>query len=124
MVNEGKEDDAKKLINTLNDLEPVLAPDAAETNYWVFITMAQEKQVDYGTYLTKKSTDTKLGYSVCGAQVFGDYDATNTGGNAARIGSYATGEALVAKNECTDKIAVVTFFEKATLWDEANFSYY
>ena len=33
MKNEGKEDDAQKLITALNDTDPVLAPDASHPFY-------------------------------------------------------------------------------------------
>ena len=66
MKNEGKEDDAQKLITALNDTDPVLAPDAAETNYWDFIKLAQERQVE-PRYLVH-SRDEKRGGRPCGVQ--------------------------------------------------------
>ena len=107
MKNEGKEDEAKVLLTALNDTDPVLAPDAAETNYWDFIKLAQEKQVEPG-YLVRIDKEWGL---ACGVQTF-HFERND-------IGDFS-----ITKNTCTDKIAIVTYFWKNDAWDNGIDHYY
>ena len=57
MKNEGKEDDAQKLITALNDTDPVLAPDASHPFY--LMQKEAESKTIHSQYASRYDSITK-----------------------------------------------------------------
>ena len=73
MENEGKEDDAKKLITSLNDLLPVLAPDASNTSFTQFQKGVQEQIIPEASLINNIDSNTN---KRCGQNIPMSYKQT------------------------------------------------
>ena len=88
-------------------------PDAAETDFWDFQKLAQAKTIDE---VWKRNNDGPILDSItgeeCGAQYY-EWD-----------GKWQKGKHQIAKNECTDRLAVISVYWKVKHWEEGIAYYY